>query len=250
MTAIPATTSPIGSRAGLTDIWLKAAIVGVAFAAFGFIIRLSGTELLLSLLGCLTATLLLMAARRSGLSAGPGTRLSLPFFSLALGAWAAALGAEGGLLFLPCLFFLGAISTASSRSRLFVCSLLAAGGFVAPLIVGGAFVWVGPAAAGLLVAMPLGFERLFRGVGESGPTSREASVPSPRFQLEMLTPRQAEVTALQAEGMRHREIAERLGVSVSQVRRLNAQARERAGAKTTAELIALAIASSSLSEAE
>jgi DNA-binding CsgD family transcriptional regulator len=54
-----------------------------------------------------------------------------------------------------------------------------------------------------------------------------------------LTTRQLEVALLLGSGLRHGEIAARLGISPRQVARLAGQARERASATTSSHLVAM-----------
>ena len=56
-----------------------------------------------------------------------------------------------------------------------------------------------------------------------------------------LTPRQLEVIALLAEGLRYGEVAAALSISARQVQRHAAQAVERAGATNVCQLVAIAI---------
>jgi DNA-binding CsgD family transcriptional regulator len=73
-------------------------------------------------------------------------------------------------------------------------------------------------------------------------TAREPSrpaAPQSRRSASRLTARQLEVTLLLRDGLRQTEIAACLGISVRQVERLIGAARERAGAATTSELVAM-----------
>ena len=63
-----------------------------------------------------------------------------------------------------------------------------------------------------------------------------------RSRADRLTARQLEVAVLLADGLTHGEIAACLGISVRQVDRLVGEGRERAGAATSAELVALLVA--------
>lgn len=67
-------------------------------------------------------------------------------------------------------------------------------------------------------------------------------MPSPTQNRSIsLTPREREITALLAEGLDGREIAERLVLSPETVRTHIRNAMERAGAHTRAHLIAIAV---------
>ena len=80
---------------------------------------------------------------------------------------------------------------------------------------------------------------------QPGTPPPEVSTPAPRRRrtaADRLTARQLEVAVLLADGLSHAEIAACLGISVRQVDRLVAEGRERAGAATSAELVALLIA--------
>jgi len=71
-------------------------------------------------------------------------------------------------------------------------------------------------------------------VRESRPPARRAARPASR-----LTARQLEVTLLLCDGLRQTEIAACLGISQRQVERLLGAARERVGATTTTQLVAM-----------
>jgi len=75
----------------------------------------------------------------------------------------------------------------------------------------------------------------------AGP-AHEASPPAAQrtpLSTSRLTARQLQVTLLLRDGLRQTEIAGCLGISVRQVERLLGAARERAGATTTSELVAM-----------
>lgn len=87
-------------------------------------------------------------------------------------------------------------------------------------------------------------------VAAAASTARDTPQPAPRRARRSgsrLTARQLEVTLLLCDGLRQTEIAECLGISVRQVERLVGAARERVGAATTGELVAM-LASGSLRE--
>jgi DNA-binding CsgD family transcriptional regulator len=210
--------------------------------------------LVLALAGCAAMALLLESSRRrmlTGLSGAARVLLSLAVCAC-LGLGVAALGSHGGLLFLPCLFVLGTIATLSRPSFLACCSIIVAAGFLLPAVDSEGLQWSSPFAAAALVVLPLGFQRLFRGLGPGSDGNRGAAPAeaAPAIATQRLTPRQAEVAAMLARGMRHGEIAEELGVSTSQVRRLIRQARERTGARTSAELVARSVGAVSDNQAE
>lgn len=72
----------------------------------------------------------------------------------------------------------------------------------------------------------------------------------PGVATDALTPRQLEVVALLAHGLRYSEIANELSISCRQVQRLTMQAVKRAGAATVCEVVALAIAATSAEPGE
>lgn len=226
-------------------------MAATGFTAAAMTLRLAGTELILGLAGCSLLMVLLELARRSELPVswfGIVPALSLAFCG-ALGAGVAALEGHGGLLFLPCLFLLGTVSILIRRGFLVACSVLVAAGFLFPAIMSGSVGWSQPAAAVALVVLPLVFQHAARALATGNGEVIDPG-PDPALVSDRLTPRQREVTVLLAHGFRHGEIAERLDVSVHQVRRLVRQARERVGARTTAELVATTVSSDSLSQAE
>lgn len=258
MTAVPAGVPDIESRTVLISIGLKASIAAAGFATAALAIRLEGSELVLTLAGCGFLIGLLELARRRAKRRLPWLPasthpLSALIFCALIGASVATLGSQGGLFFLPCLFILGTISVLATPGYLGVCSLLVAGGFLAPGIASGEAGWSEPAAAVVLVILPLGLQRLLRGFGAEAanlPAGGSIEAPEMALMAEVLTPRQVEVTTLLANGLRHQEVADQLGISVHQVRRLIRQARERAGARTTAELVAMSLAPAPLVQAE
>lgn len=71
------------------------------------------------------------------------------------------------------------------------------------------------------------------------PSASDEAASEPR--CARLTARQLQVVALLADGLRYREVADCLGISVRQVQRHVTQAILRAGVRTTAELVALAV---------
>lgn len=71
--------------------------------------------------------------------------------------------------------------------------------------------------------------------GERRPHRHDVSRPS------RLTPRQLQATLLACDGLKQPEIAIALGISPRQVARLLSQARERAGAATTGQLVAMLV---------
>jgi DNA-binding CsgD family transcriptional regulator len=79
------------------------------------------------------------------------------------------------------------------------------------------------------------------------PPTRATRFTAPRRRLNgdtrasLLTSRQLEVALLARDGLREGEIAACLGISVRQVERLLHDARERAGAATTSELVVLLV---------
>lgn len=246
MTSAGAVANPSEARAALAGICLKATIAATVFAAFALSLRLSGMALLLTLSGCIVVVVLLEAARRRTLRPLPNAFRPVAALLLCavFGFGVAALGSHGGLLFLPCLFVLGAISVPAHRGFLLVCSVLVAAGFVGPEMVAGETEWSAPSAAIGLVVLPLGFQRIFRGLGTGRPGETRTAALAAEIGPGSLTPRQAEVVRGLAAGKRQREIAEDLRISVVQVRRLTRQARERTGARTTAELVATTFAPS------
>lgn len=74
---------------------------------------------------------------------------------------------------------------------------------------------------------------------EPAPARRRA--PRPKDRLSRLTCRELEVALLLRDGLRHAEIAVALGVTTRQVERLLQHARERVGASTAAELLAMLV---------
>jgi DNA-binding CsgD family transcriptional regulator len=81
-------------------------------------------------------------------------------------------------------------------------------------------------------------------VPQSGQARRDADVQpvaSAPHRLSRLTARQLEVALLLKDGLRHSEIAACLGTSVRQVDRHISHARERAGASTASELVAMLV---------
>lgn len=258
MTAVTAGVRGVESRTALVSIGLHATMAATGFATAALVVRLSGITLVIALAGCGALMALLELSRRRAkqkvgwLPASTHPLVAL-LFCAAVGAGVAALGTEGGLFFLPSLFVLATISILATARYLVICSTLIALGFFAPAAASGDVGWSAPAAAAALLLLPLGLHRVFRGLADgskatpadlANPTMRLAPVPG------MLTPRQVEVTELLAEGYRHQEVADRLGVSVHQVRRLIRQARERAGARTTAELVAMNLAPAPAEQAE
>jgi DNA-binding CsgD family transcriptional regulator len=74
----------------------------------------------------------------------------------------------------------------------------------------------------------------------TGPASPRSGAEQPRVSA-VLTARQLEAVLLARDGLRQRDIAACLGVSERQVERLMHEARKRAGAATTSQLIAALI---------
>lgn len=60
--------------------------------------------------------------------------------------------------------------------------------------------------------------------------------------MEALTPRQAEILQLMADGLMQKEIAERLGIGLSTVKNFSTEIRRRLGALTAAHAVSLGIA--------
>lgn len=79
-----------------------------------------------------------------------------------------------------------------------------------------------------------------RVVAEASPTARPTRSPR-RPSANRLTARQLEVAVLLRDGLRHSEIAECLSISARQVERHVREARERVGARTASELVAMLV---------
>ncbi|HET8789952.1 MAG TPA: helix-turn-helix transcriptional regulator [Modicisalibacter sp.] len=62
-----------------------------------------------------------------------------------------------------------------------------------------------------------------------------------RNEMNQLTPRQATVASLHAQGMDSKQVAEALGIAVNTARVTLQQARERVGARNVAHLVAISI---------
>jgi DNA-binding CsgD family transcriptional regulator len=216
------------------------------------------------------------AAAFAALHRGPAGAISVAIGALA-GVALAAVGPDSRLLFLPALLLLATVGTAAGPRRTLAATALATAGLLAPLLGEPAAVgdrWLlALTAAGLLAIPPLLAALVARvsepadrppephvAVARPGPghiadpdpmpvelllltnsdppriaTTAPSRAPSP------LTPRQLEAVELTAAGLRHAEIAERLGVSIHQVRRLLRQGRERVHASTTRQLVAWAM---------
>lgn len=229
----------------LLEAGVLASMAATAFVVPIVATRLGGRDLLLALACCAILLIGLEWARR----AEPqrlATVAADPRFVLAV---CAALGfglvAAGGMyVFLPALFVLLTFAVSASPPALALGSVLVAQILVAPGLMPLTSTppsWAAAPGAAILVLLPLGVARLARSrenvTAAAAPDSpdRSASIPD-------LTPRQSEAVLLVCAGLRHGEIAERLGVSTPQVRRLLRQARERTGVATNRELVVHAIA--------
>lgn len=233
------------SRPGLVEAGYRASVVATVFAAIIFATRLSGPTLIEAMIACAviaTGAEYLRRRRDSGLIA------SVPFalgVSVLLGIGIATLGAPGKLAFLPALFILSTFATNISAGPIAACSTIICLGLVAPAIGGDSspMGWTTPATALVLLVIPQFFclySRLGRAELPAAPTAA-SSIPNADGSLH-LTRRQSEAVELAAAGLRQAEIAERMEISIHQVRNLLRQARQRNGAGTTRELVARSMA--------
>jgi DNA-binding CsgD family transcriptional regulator len=164
----------------------------------------------------------------------------------------AAVGPDNRLLFLPTLLLLALLGTAAGARPTLALAALATAGLLTPLALDPAAIgdrrMLALTAAGLLAIPPLLAALVARAAEPADAveaplpaTAPPTATPPHPADPSPLTPRQLDAVALTAAGLRHAEIAERLGVSVHQVRRLLRQGRERVGASTTRELVAWAM---------
>ncbi|MDO8213858.1 helix-turn-helix transcriptional regulator [Conexibacter sp. CPCC 206217] len=251
----------------------EAGLLGVAaatvYALTLVLLRASGAAAVFGA-GCCALLLIALAVAARDPAVAFVTLQRRPIVVPALGAIAglslAALGPDNRLLFLPILLLLAALGMTASPRRALAASALATAGLLMPLLADPDAIsdrrLLVLTAAGLLAIPPL-LAALVARAGRA--TTRDEPVP-PNTAGSMssddiepvlfladapprpaatdgspLTPRQLEAVALTAAGLRHAEIAERLGVSIHQVRRLLRQGRERVDASTTRELVAWAM---------
>jgi DNA-binding CsgD family transcriptional regulator len=227
-------------RVALAEGGLIATAAATVFALVMVIVRLDGGDLARGVLACAFIGAGTYLARSTTFEAWGGLAAAINV-GTALGFAVALVGYEAQLLFLPVLFVLLTVASVARRRNVLVASLLTACGYVAAAVIANVD---DPVRARLLlvvaagvVVLPLLGSVLMSRLASGGPDRSRAGAP----QLPGLTPRQSEVVGLVAGGMRHAEIAEQLGISVNQVRRLLQQARERTGASTTRELVAQAL---------
>lgn len=157
-----------------------------------------------------------------------------------IGGVLVALGPDNRLLWLPAMLLVGSLAAAVPAPVVALAGLLAALGGASPLVLDRGLTtretWFASAAALGLVVLPLVAAAI---VARLDARVRENVAPAPpRVVAEGLTPRQREAVELAASGLRHAEIAARMGISIHQVRRLLREARERTGARTSRELVA------------
>jgi DNA-binding CsgD family transcriptional regulator len=174
-----------------------------------------------------------------------------------LGVGLALAGTGGSLLFLPAVLLLTTIGTVVPVRTVAIAAALAAAGQLCVLLEDGPTAGeqrLALVAALGVAAIPVALAAVMARVARrvSAPATPATSTvldrgsDAPTIQDggrvgAVLTPRQLEAVALARAGLRHGEIAQELGVSVHQVRRLLRQARERTGASTTRELVAWSI---------
>ncbi|HST42355.1 MAG TPA: helix-turn-helix transcriptional regulator [Conexibacter sp.] len=184
--------------------------------------------------------------RRPGIVPAVGMALALAF---------AALGGDGRQLFLPALLLLATLGVVAGARRTLAAALLAAAGLLAPLLADfdaveqRRLLLLSAAAVALVPPLLALLAGRAASSGESPTTAVEnspvlaapASTAARERSHAPLTPRQRDAVALAAAGLRQAEIAERMGVSIHQVRRLLQQGRERVHARTTRELVAWAM---------
>lgn len=242
VTSIAALETP---RPGLVEAGFRASVVATAFAAAIFATRLSGPTLIEALLACAviaTGAEYMRRRRDSRLIA------SVPFalaVSVLLGIGIATLGAPGKLAFLPALFILSTFATNISAGPIAVCSSVICLGLAQPALAGdpSQLSWTAPATALVLLVVPQFFCLVSRrGHTESQVTPTTVTYAPDAAEDLHLTRRQSEAVEHAAAGLRQAEIAERMEISIHQVRNLLRQARERNGAGSTRELVARSMA--------
>jgi two-component system, LuxR family, response regulator FixJ len=79
--------------------------------------------------------------------------------------------------------------------------------------------------------------------------AQKGAVPSARDRLQRLTPREQEVLKLLAEGLQHREVAQRLSISPRTVEVYKARMMEKLQCRSLAEIVRIAIESDAAREA-
>lgn len=239
-----AVRAPVAVRIALAEGGLLATAAATAFSLVMVVVRLDGDALLRGVLACALIGAGTYFARSTSFDAWSGLAAAIQL-GAALGFAVALVGADAQLLFLPVLFVLLTVASVAPRQNVYVASGLASLGYVAAAVIARVD---DPVRGRVLLVVALGvvllpivgsvlMARLAAGAAERATTP---SASAARV-LPGLTPRQSEVVQLVAGGMRHGEIAETLGISVNQVRRLLQQARERTGTSTTRELVALTL---------
>lgn len=254
-----------GLRRSALEAGAAASIAATLYALVLVLVRTGGAERAVGVLACLATLAALGLLRRDPATAQ--ARLARRPFAAAtatgalLGAALALTGTAATLLFLPAVVLLATLGmVVAPRAVAAGAALAAAGQLSALLRAEPAFAerrLACAAALGLLlipVALAALLERVVpaaappaAGDAPEEPPAQRPPTPAPPPvagvpPVDVLTPRQREVVALTRAGLRHGEIAQRLGVSVQHVRRLLRQARERTGTSTTRELTAWSIA--------
>lgn len=233
-------------RSTLFGAGIQASIAATAFSALIVLTRLSGQALFYTLLVCAILLGLLESARRvdpAWLSARCGSPAVVIIGCAVLGF--VFVGVAGLFVFLPALILLATLATVASLPSILLGSMLV----VAPLVTPWKLPFDAPAswatlpAAFLLILLPLAVACLAGRSGEEighGVPPTEAGQSSSPDDIAGLTPRQSQVVTMVSDGWRHAEIADQIGVSTPQVRRLLRQARERTGCSNNRELVAWA----------
>jgi DNA-binding CsgD family transcriptional regulator len=225
--------APDPARLALVEAGLPAAAAGVAFAAALIALQVTGRDEAGALGGCLLLALACGAARAARTRPTTATVAA----GLLAGAAAVVAGAHDHLVFLPAVVLLIALTPIARPSALAAAVAAATAGFLVSL-------WTMPTVNLRLALVAAGVAVLpwvARAVGRRhGPrrgtevVTRTAPIRTPETSL---SERQLEVLALLSRGLRQREAAERLGLSVHQVGHLLRDARARTGASTR-ELVA------------
>lgn len=262
----PALSGALRLRLAAFEAGALAGAAASAYASLLLLLRTTGSARVtgLTVAVVLLSGLLLAAREPAAVAAAVRRRQDGALLAgLALGAAIAAVGAGGRLLFLPALLTIAALGALTGPHRALAAAALATAGLLLPLLTEPAAVGdhglLALTALALLLAptaLAVVVDRL-AAAPQPEPPPPPAPEPIPvnllvsetsRFTgiaeeapRQALTPRQTEAVALAVQGLRHAEIAERMGISIHQVRRLLRQGRERVHARTTRELVAWAM---------
>lgn len=232
------------SRLVLLEAGLLATAASLAFVTVVAAMRqLAGEPKGAVLGGCAVLAPALASVRM--LRNSPTIGSSAPLLVGMLGGIALALGgADSHLLFLPVVVQLIALGAIARPMLLLAATVMSAAGELIPA-------WHASQGSGRLALAALGILVLPWAARAALPwlvarrgDALEAMVPVASIPPELapgaavLTPREFEVLTLLASGLRQREVADRLDLTIHQVGHLLRQARERTGTHTTRELIA------------